>query len=370
MSPRHVTSLLSAAYDGALTPAERRRYDEHVAACPECAAEAERFRQAIDAIHALPVARMPQRVVLPSTPPQPERRRWSPPLPAWMPRPQLTPAWSAGTMIAAGLVAVIVVVHANLGGAQPSATGAIAKPNALGAARGQQGALGGDAGASRKSVTTGIGTCPLPLAVVPQPDAAPSPPPGFENVVVAGDPKRPGQSLVLATATTRFAPGSKVLIYAALVSGTGQHVAVVPCVTLHPQGAVAYAPGAGSGGSPAAGTTSGSSASATPCSTCGSAAGGAGPAAAAAPGPAYASSLGTLLSPDQVRAFAPYPLLPPLAVASPTAAAVSNLPLQVIEIPSGLPPGTHLEFEALVPSGLPSSSDSPALQAVLTFDVS
>jgi hypothetical protein len=366
MGTRHVTELFSAAYDDALTPAERRRYDDHLAACTECAAEAERFRQAIDAVHALPAARMPQRVVLPATPPQPERRRLALPLPAWLPRPTLTPAWSAGTLGAAAIVLAVVVVRATSGGGT-SSTSALSQAPRDASPGAAHAAAGGNAGSAKTAPRAGIGTCPLPLAVVPQGAAAPSAPPGFATEVSATSPKRPGERLVIATTASHFAPGSQVLIYAALTSTGGDRTAVVPCVTLHDQGAVALGGPQGATADQGAPANPGMSSSPT-----GSApqAGAPGGAAGAVQVPAYASSLGPLLTPEQVQAFAPYTLLAPLAIASPTAAAVANLPLQVLQIPASATSGTRLQLVALVPSGLPSSSDSPAIEAVLTIDVS
>ncbi|HXA28863.1 MAG TPA: zf-HC2 domain-containing protein [Candidatus Angelobacter sp.] len=365
MGTRHVTELLSAAYDDALTPSERRRYDAHLATCNDCAAEAERFKQTIDAVHELPAARMPQRVVLPSTPPQPERRRGAR-MPEWLtrlPRPRATPAWSAGGLALTGILIVVLVVRGGAGGSSSNGTSALSD-GTVGAAPGLAQTRGGAA----QRATTGIGTCPLPLAVLPQLSSAPAAPPGFDNRATTGDQHRPGQQLLLATASTHVAPGAQVLIYAALTTSTsGRHSAVIPCVTLHQQGAVALAPVGGGSGSTSYGAAGGGpAASPVPCSPQPCAAAG----AVQAPSAVIAAPNGTLLTPDQVSAFAPYALLPPLAVASPTATAVANLPLQVIRIPGDATPGTVLQLVALIPSGLPSSSDSPALEAVLTLDVS
>jgi hypothetical protein len=90
----------------------------------------------------------------------------------------------------------------------------------------------------------------------------------------------------------------------------------------------------------------------------------------AAPNAAVAPPAASLLTPEQLQAFAPFTLQPPLAIAAPTAAAVANLPLQVLQIPANLTPGTQLRLVALIPAGLPGSGDSSAIEAVLTFDVS
>lgn len=369
MGTRHVTDLLSAAYDGALSPAEQRRYDEHLATCADCAAGAEQFRQAIDAVHALPRARMAQRVVLPATPPQPERHRRE--TPAWLqriPRPTLTPAWGAGTLAAAGVIAAVLAVHGHIGGSNSLSAGSAPQERALfGADRGASAAQGPARQAS-------IGTCPLPLAVLPQPAGLPAQPQGFSHSATTTVPQRPGEKLVLATTTTRVSAGEQVLIYAALTTSGGGHSAVIPCVSLHGEGALAYGGPAADAGSGAAGGTAQQAgpSGATPAAINSTALGG--PAAPAPlPGqdhPVYSTTEGTVLSPQQVEAFAPYSLLPPLAVASPTAAAVATLPLQVLQIPANTLPGTVLQLVALVPSGLPSSGDQPAVEAVLTLEVS
>jgi anti-sigma factor RsiW len=350
MGTRHVNELLSAAYDDALTAAERRRYDEHIATCQECANAAEQLRHTLDAVRALPAARMPQRVGLPRTPPQPERRAGFrlPGVLGGLPRLRLTPAWSAGTMVAAGLIAVVVVVRATGGGGSSSTTSSVP---ALGFD--QKGAAG--AAPNRAASGALVGTCPLPLAVVSaKPRPAATDPPGFTNRVSVATPQRPGQALVLATTSSHYAAGSQVLVYAALTSTTGGAV-VIPCVTLHQQGAVAYASPARDQAGAAGGSGTSAPGAATP----------------ATPVPGAASSVvGTVLTPQQVDAFAPYALLPPLAVASSTSAALANLPLQVIQIPANLAPGTQLRLIALVPAGLPGSGDAPAIEAVLTVDVS
>lgn len=379
MGTRHVTELHSAAYDGELSAGERRRYEDHLATCPDCAAAAEQFRQAIDAVHALPAARMPQRVVLPSTPPTMERagglaallqmaRRRVPGL-------RTTPAWGAGALAAAGIAAVVLVVHAHGGPSSNASTALSDRPQFAG---GSQAGGAAAPNAQSRSASISVGACPLPQALVTaSPGSAVSNPPGFDNRVTVNNAQRPGEQLILATTSNHVAPGSTVLVYAALTSTSGRHATVVPCVTLHDQGAVAFLPGANTSvngqaadsglGSSGAGPGSTPPNSATSSATVqnGTAARGTEvPAAQAAP---PASSL---LTPDQYAAFAPYTLQQPLAVAAPTAAALANLPLQVIQIPTTITSGTQLRLVALVPAGVPGSTDRPAIEAVLTLDVS
>jgi len=350
MPARHVTDLHSAAYDGALTSDERRRYDTHLAGCPDCRTAAAELRQAVDALRALPAAQMPHRVVLPATPPQPERRRLRIPWPQRIPRPQLTPAWGAAVLTVAGLAIAIVAVRGHAGGGSVETNSAVRAPSGLD--------IGGGGAARSVVPTAGIGTCPLPIALVPQPSGASAEPQGFANSTRVTNPQRPGQQLTLATTASRVAPGDRVLVFAALTSNAGSATAVVPCVTLHDQGATALAPASSAAANSAAGGTA-----ATPP---------AGPAGTSVPaaGAAVVPAPDTLLNGAQVQAFAPYALLPSLAVASPTAGALAGLPLQVLQIPANLAPGTVLQVVALVPSGLPGGADQPAVEAVLTLVVS
>jgi hypothetical protein len=326
-------------------------------------------------------------VVLPSTPPQVEPGRGlKAPLRGWLgalrPALRLTPAWGAGVMAAAGIIAVVLVAHGHGGGNSGTASTAMTDSQS------QQLTQGAGNGAAapdiQKRSAIGVGACPLPQAVVTaQPGAAAADPPGFANRIAVGNPQRPGQQLVLATTGSHYAPGSQVLVYAALTTPSVQHTTVIPCVTLHDQGAVAFLPvpsNVGGGNGPGATQWSAdSAASSTNSKSSGSGGAGAG---AASPGStassaqhaagaqAMAPPAASLLSPQQYQAFFPYTLLPPLAVAAPTAAAVANLPLQVLQIPANITPGTQLRLVALIPSGFPGSNDSPAIEAVLTLDVS
>jgi anti-sigma factor RsiW len=366
MGVRHVEELFSAAYDDALTPAERRRYDEHMATCPECKAAADDFRRAIDVVHAVPPAQMPVRVVLPSTPPQVARRRIL--LPA-LPRPRFTPAWGATAMALAGVAAVVIVVRGHVGGPGASTT-SLATNAGPGGARAAQAA---------------VGSCPMPLAVTSAAPGAPSTAPaGFSNRVTVSIPERPGQQLVLATTVNHVSPGSQVLVFSALTS-SGSHAAVIPCVSLHGLGAVAMAPNGTSADSAVAagGPTAPPTAHGGPVAPPGGPVRSTTP-APAAPQPAHGSNAGSAVAPQQFSgpasgptitqqqadAFAPYQLPSSLAYAEPTSAAVGNLTLQVVQIPAGLAPGTQLQLIALVPAGLPGSGDRPAIEAVLTLDVS
>ncbi|HEV7679782.1 MAG TPA: zf-HC2 domain-containing protein [Candidatus Dormibacteraeota bacterium] len=353
MGARHVDELFSAAYDDALDAAERRRYDQHLGDCEQCATAAAEFRVAMAAVRALPAAQMPVRVVLPATPPVAERGRLGRGL-AGMPalvRSRMTPAVGASLMGLAGVAAVVLVVHGHGGGPSANATSAASAPNA------QFGAAGGAAAGALPAVH--VGTCPLPLAVTTAKPGTSGTPPGFANRVSVATPQRPGQELVLATTGNHYAPGSQVLVYAALTTSSGSHAAVVPCVSMHTLGAVAVVPGR-LGDSPAA------AGAAAPGATGGGVSADMGGGSASSVSPVTREAL----TPQQAAAFAPYAVLQPLAVAQPTSSASGSLPVQVIQIPAGVARGTVLRLIALVPSGLPGSGDSPAIEAVLTIDVS
>jgi hypothetical protein len=393
MGARHVEDLFSAAYDDALDAADRQRYEAHLAACPECAAAERDFRRSIDAVRELPPARMPVRVVLPSTPPVAERARRL--LPGWGPLrvPQLGPAWGAGALALVGIVAVVV------------------------AARGH--VVGGPSGASNQSrfgsipnVGTSLASsgCPLPLQVTAATPGvtAGGGPAGFTYRVSVRDPQRPGEELVLATTAKRFAAGSQVLVFAALTSSAADHRAAVPCVALEPQEAVALnAPGlsdksvTGAGGPANVGGSGAAGAArvpptAAPGMTPPAASATGTPAAAQAPHPATSpqpdlsmvngsapaagdlAQRGTLaappgyaaLSPEQVLSFSPYLLERPLALGAPSGQTVGEtLPVQVLTIPVSIPRGTVLRIVALVPSGVPDAGDHPAVEAVLVIEV-
>jgi anti-sigma factor RsiW len=389
MGARHVDELFSAAYDDALDASQRRRYEQHLGECEQCATAAAEFRTAIEAVRGLPVAQMPVRVVLPATPPVAERGwrgRALGDLPAVL-RRRMTPAVGATVMGLAGIAAVVLVVHGHVGGGASNSVGS--RPNVV------LGAAGSGAGPA-----LAVGTCPMPLAVTSGRPGTSGTPAGFANRVSVTLPQRPGEELVLATTSDHYAPGSQVLVYAALTTSSATHAAVVPCVSMHTLGAVAVAPGQFAGGATAAqgqtsggaaggpsatssaladisggnggGSNEGSSVASSPSSPQAFAAAPAPPVAhpaAGAPGQAVSGTSITQKRSAQ-DAFAPYGLLQPLAVARPTASAYGSLPFQVIQIPSDIAHGTVLRLIALVPAGLPGSGDSPAIEAVLTIDVS
>lgn len=348
MGERHVEDLYSAAYDGELSEAERRRYDAHVGGCERCAAGYEEFRAAVDAVRGLPAARMPVRVVLPATPPVAEGRAWWAAGLSRLRVPVLSPGTGGAVLALAGIAAVFLVVHTHQG--TTTGAGSSAEKQALLA----PGALTQLHSLDRSTwLLADLASCPKPLAVTSaQPGAlSGGNPAGFANRAVVGNEQRPGEQLILATTSSHYTPGQQILVFAALTTSGGKHTVVIPCVALQPT--VTYGAEAAPN-APALGSTTGGGTAA------GSNAGGAGaPAAALAPKAITFNEFDTALGGV------------PLAIALPTAQSVAGtLPVQVLTIPADTVRGSTLRLVAIVPSGVPAASDTPTLEAVLTIEVS
>lgn len=352
MGERHVEDLFSAAYDGALSERERARFDEHMAGCQQCAAGQRDFRAAVDAVRALPPARMPVRVVLPATPPVAERRSLLPPFLKRLRLPGPGPALSAGMLAAAGIAVVVVAVHGH--GGSTAAGSSVAFSNLSPLAKSAAGAGTSQHGSSNNATT---GNCIKPVLTTTLHAAATAgTPTGFANRVSVGVPQRPGQELVLATTSGRYTPGSQVLVYAALTTSSGQRKAVVPCVTLRgPQFAVQQ--GMAAAGAPAA--------PATPIPT---AVGGGGSTSSSASSGMMAQEYDSAFAPDNSALSLVGEV--PLAFATTTTQSVGALPVQAVTIPATVPPGSQLHLVAIIPAGVPGASDQGPVEAVLTLDVS
>jgi hypothetical protein len=332
MGERHVEELFSLAYDDALSDSERARFEAHLAHCEACAAALEEFRTAVDAVRALPAATMPVRVVLPATPPVAERRSLLP----WLRLPRLGPAWGAGAMAAVGIAAVVIVVHAHGGGAGSNATSGAKQATGLSQFGAADARSAGGAGNSVASCTSRV------LSITTKAQAGSGGPAGFANRVKVTIPQRPGQELVLATTSSHYTAGSEVLVFAALTTSTGQHAAVVPCVTLQGSSTGYY-----------------DQFSTSPASVPASRGGAGGGAPAASP------------NSFSVPNAAPHVADVPLAIAIPTSQSIAGtLPVQVLTIPADIPKGTVLRLVALIPAGIPGNSDAPPVEAVLTLEVS
>ncbi|TMB89389.1 MAG: hypothetical protein E6J45_10225 [Chloroflexi bacterium] len=230
MPPTHVEQLFSAAYDEMLSEREAERFRQHIRDCGQCAAGYEAFRASVDAVRALPQARMPQKVHLPSTSPvaevQPLWRR--PPFN----RPQLR--FGGATAVAfAGAVAIFAV--------------ALLHPSTTNTRNGSPGAL------SANGATGGTRTS----ACHPQAAAlAAAPPAGYEYRNAQADVQRPGQQLVVATTTSQVSAGSDVIVFAQLTVTVPEAAApgatraspigtaVIPCLSVTGPGGASYGPAA------------------------------------------------------------------------------------------------------------------------------
>lgn len=180
MAERHATAMFSEAFDGALDARRRERFDTHLASCAPCAAAFAEYAAALDTLRALPPARMPVAVHLPSTPPRAARRGlpWS--------FPSLTPArlaYATGGLAAAALLVSVGVAVSHRGGQDLSTAN---RPQAAGAL--------------------------APAAPSKGADTA-----GFVNRVTVSIPGRPDAVLVLATDRTTYAPGATVRVIAHVV---------------------------------------------------------------------------------------------------------------------------------------------------------
>ncbi|MGI8846832.1 MAG: zf-HC2 domain-containing protein [Candidatus Dormibacteria bacterium] len=235
MTDSHVQQQFSEAFDGDLKDKDRVAFDAHLAACAACADRWREFRTVLDAVHSLPVARMPRPVVLPAAPPlAPGREGLLGRLRARAGGPTIAIAamLAAVMVLAVGIgvnrlrqpaVGTPVAARGDGGSAKAGAAPAITSPGQVrapdGPAVGSPGALG----------TAGCGQS---LAAVGPP---PAPPAGFSNAASRSDS---GRSLILAVTARRYAPGEAILIYARAADASSLSL---PCVTLT-QGAAHQVP--------------------------------------------------------------------------------------------------------------------------------
>jgi hypothetical protein len=296
MLQSHVDHLFSSAYDDQLSEHEAQRFQEHIRGCEACSSAYEAFRTSLDAVRALPQARMPVAVHLPSTAPVAEQRPF-----ARIRIPRLRFGAGGATAIAAAAAAVIVAVALLRPGATPN-TGTSLQS-------------GGDFGGAS---TVQGGQCPTPVQAT---SVTGAPPAGYNYRSNASDPHRPGQQLVLATSTSEAAPGSDVIVYAQLT---------VPLVA-------AAVPGSAGGTQTGAGT-----AAVVPCLTLSGLGNGSFSPLALAPGGANHPAPSSAVAGEA----APY---------SNTASSA----LFTFTIPPGTPPGTVLYVVATIPPGYPHAGDPP-----------
>ena len=306
MPQRHVEDLFSAAYDDELTESQADSFHQHLRGCATCASGYETFRASVDAVRALPQARMPHTVHLPSTLPVAEQR------PRWrrlrMPRPRF--GYGGATLVAgvaaAAILAIVLV--------RP--TSQSTRSESGGAAGSQfQGALQQPSGCSPRTVAA---------------QASGDAPAGYNHRALGLDASRPGQRLLLATTTGDVAAGSQVVVYAQLT--------VPPAVAAAPGGAQAPA---GSGPSPQG---------VIPCLSLSN---------SGAVSPLAVSS--APVAQDNGGASTH-------AAASAVGTDNGPSPLFVFTVPPNTPPGTVLYIVATVPPGYPNQGD-PILTVNLQITV-
>lgn len=306
MPERHVDDLFSPAYDGQLNDTERRRFDAHLHECARCRSDYEHFHASVDTVRALPAARMPIPVHLPSTPPIGELRA------AWRHRWTRLLRYRTGmaTGLAAAAAVAIVAVALTHQGAQVGSRSA--SPAAGSGALGQE-----PYGAAGSSATAG---CPRPAAGSPA-----APPADLSHRSLATQAARPGQRLVLAASSGEVAPGTTMQVYAVLTA---------------PRAELGIAPSS----QPAASIT------AVPCLVVVE------PLVKTAQSPATAVSNLSLI-PEASGA--------PLGLPR---SQQTEAPLFSVDVPAGTPAGTVLHITATVPAGYPDPADPP-MTAALTVVV-
>ncbi|MGD1034806.1 MAG: zf-HC2 domain-containing protein [Candidatus Dormibacteria bacterium] len=234
---RHVGGLLSAAYDGELSPDARASFDRHLAECAGCAAAFAELTIAVDVLREQGPARMPRPVRLPEGAPMAQRRFAS---------LLARPGWSrgltgglaaAGTVAAVAAVAAVVVVgHLNPGLEARS-------PAAAHGAGGSyaQAAPGGVAAPINPASGCNAGGC---SAAQVQPEATPAAcaattlsvtassaariPTGFNNHATNDDGST---KVVIATQASSFTPGETIDVYARVIDDETGAV-YLPCTSL------------------------------------------------------------------------------------------------------------------------------------------
>ena len=210
MPERHVEALYAPACDGVLDRAARRRFDDHLASCGQCAAGFADHCAASEAVRGLPPARMPVPVRIPVHAPRAASAGGVVEL--LRSRRALPLALGGITAAAAAAIVVAVAVHGGGGGSSPTfqagSSGVAQAPTQAAAASGQDSA-GGAAAPAAGAVL------PLPTtAVVPQQRASAP----IANAVRVERSGRPGEVLVVTTDRRCYAPGSQVTVVAGLLA--------------------------------------------------------------------------------------------------------------------------------------------------------
>ena len=255
---RHVEALLSAAYDGELSPGARAAFDRHLGECSACAAAFAELTTAVDAIREQPPARMPHPVRLPEGSPVPERRFLGLPARLSQGRRLVAGLTAVGVVAAAGVAAALVIT----GGVLP---GSSLHSASTGGSISEAAPAGNAAGPLRSSACTG--GCPTPEPLVPSTSGACASqtlsisaasaaqiPDGFNNQATHDDGVT---AVILATPSSDYTPGETVDVYARLIDDSTGAVSL-PCTLLA---------GPEAGGSSAALAVPATETSATPAGT-------------------------------------------------------------------------------------------------------
>jgi anti-sigma factor RsiW len=229
--PQHVERLFSEAYDSMLSASQRARFDEHLAACPQCRTAFDDYRVALSAVSELHTARMPVAVVLPASPPQMETTaasRWRALLAALIqPRGM---AAAAGVAVVA-VAAVTIAVRVNHGSNSPTNL-------TQGTAFNAGGQSSSSASDKANALAPGAAAALAPACTPRSVTTFSAPPSNYSNGTVVSATSRPGEQLLVATAQRSYSPGSTVLVYARLQATGAQSPAYVPCVSLNEPGIV------------------------------------------------------------------------------------------------------------------------------------
>lgn len=243
----HLDDLFSAAYDDALGATVRQSFDTHLESCPRCNAGFDQFRASIDAVRAVPEARMPVPVRLPDGLPGPAvgplGRLWR--------RVGPTNGRSFGLGVATAAAAAGAAVLLGINVAVPKTVQQAALPNG---SSGVSAPVGGTPGRVNNGVVAApqVPTSVCPLTVAGRGDN--TVPAGFTNRTTVSNPQRPHQELTIATASDRAAAGSTITVYARLSAPTTSiapaHSSIsappptlfIPCLALRTAGEPVSAP--------------------------------------------------------------------------------------------------------------------------------
>lgn len=320
MAERHVEALFAPAYDGRLDDGQRRRFDDHLSTCDQCAAAFADHCAAGDALRSLPAARMPVPVRLPSHAPRPAHRSL---------RERLA-LQSGGRLILMGAgatAAVVVAAFLVLHNAQQNTlttSGAEAVGTRGGAATGTS-----ISSSSSSHSAYAAGAAPQFGGAGSATD--------FSNAVTVERSGRSGEVLVLATTQQSYAAGATVQVDARLVFRRASVAtpAPVPGITQQAPPAAAAQPRAGLSD--------------------------------VALAPVIAEPVVSLLSPTSLSGAASgaAPSQAPIAIA--TSAGTSGF--FQLTIPATARSGEVLTIVATVPAGVPSSADVLPVTAVLQITV-